>query len=198
MTRPILALALAVLLGACGDSPPDAADGAAAAPLDTVAINAAAGTDSGPAPRGRLALDGEGLRVFTVPSGSARPIPFGTPAAEVVRMLTLVQEWAPLEQGENLDCGARFATWPNGLTTYFMRDEFVGWASRDTTGVLTTASGIGVGSTRRELEDVYAAEIAPSTLGLEFTAVGLAGILASDSPDARIENLWAGAACVAR
>lgn len=63
---------------------------------------------------------------------------------------------------------------------------------------LTTASGIGIGSTRADLESAYAARVARSTLGAEFSAGGLAGLLASERPDAPIINLWAGEACLAR
>jgi hypothetical protein len=60
-------------------------------------------------------------------------------------------------------------------------------------------SGIGVGSTRAELQAAYAAAAVDSTtLGVEFTAGGLQGVLESDARTAPIVALWAGAACVAR
>jgi len=37
-----------------------------------------------------------------------------------------------------------------------------------------------------------------STRGIEFTADGVSGILASNAPDARVTALWAGATCVFR
>ena len=49
-----------------------------------------------------------------------------------------------------------------------------------------------------DLENAYAADIGRSTLGIEFTAGGLAGILESEAPDARVQHLWAGVACLGR
>jgi hypothetical protein len=69
---------------------------------------------------------------------------------------------------------------------------------RESGDTLTTVSGIGLGSTRAELEAAYDAEVAPSSLGIEFHAGGLAGLLDSSRPDARVVSLWAGLACVAR
>jgi hypothetical protein len=60
-------------------------------------------------------------------------------------------------------------------------------------------SGIGVGSTRAELESAYAGVAVDSTtLGVEFMAGGLQGVFESDARTAPIVALWAGAACVAR
>ena len=64
--------------------------------------------------------------------------------------------------------------------------------------ILTTASGIGLGSTRAALESAYAARVSRSTLGMEFVAGGIAGLLASDHPAAPITHLWAGQVCLAR
>ncbi|HET7274751.1 MAG TPA: hypothetical protein VFI91_06200 [Longimicrobiaceae bacterium] len=144
-----------------------------------------------------LALEGEGLRIFILPSGSARPIPFGTPSDEARRILTAVLDQEPVEQGENVDCGIDYARWENGLLVVFAGGEFAGW-SVGRGSRLTTASGIGLGSTRAELESVYAAQIEPSTLGIEFTAGDLAGVLDSPAQDAPIIALWAGIACLAR
>ena len=144
-----------------------------------------------------LALDGEGLRIVAGGSGATRPLPFGTPMQETVSAITQVLGSDPRESGESADCGTQFVTWPAGLTTWFTRDRFTGWAvGRGST--LTTISGIGVGSTRVELLDVYAADIRATSLGQEFVAGGIAGILESESDEARITNLWAGTACLAR
>jgi hypothetical protein len=59
-------------------------------------------------------------------------------------------------------------------------------------------SGVRVGSTRAELEAAYAAEVAESTLGTEFNAGGLGGLLSGPGKDARITDLWAGINCFFR
>lgn len=156
-------------------------------------------TPDTPPPAAALALDGEGLRIFNAASGSSRAIAFGTARADTRAMLTATQGGPPIREGENIDCGATMAVWRGGLTTWFARDRFVGWSVADATSPLSTAGGLKVGSTRDEVEHgASVATITPSSLGEEFTAGGIAGLLASAAPDARVSTLWAGNACVAR
>jgi hypothetical protein len=191
--RPILLLAL---LACCTDPPGDDEPAAAPAPA---AMPARAST---PAPAtasdsAAIALEGDGLRIFIIPSGSARPIPFGTPAADVIALLTKILGSPPREEGDSPECGGRFATWSAGLTTWFTRGAFAGWHVSDGSR-LTTASGIGLGSTRADVESAYAVEVRRTSLGVEFTAGKLAGILESSQTDAHVLHLWAGVTCVAR
>lgn len=124
--------------------------------------------------------------------------------SDALATLVAVQGRQALAQGQKADCGAAYATWDDGLTAWFVRERFAGWSARApgagaaSTRVLATASNVGVGSTRAELEGAYRAKIAASTLGTEFTAGNLAGLLDSARPDARIVNLWAGTTCLAR
>ena len=87
-------------------------------------------------------------------NGSARPIPFGTPREATLAALGF--RGAPSDTGTLEECGAGpldQASWPDGLTLYFQEAKFLGWAlAGNATNKLTTASGIGVGSTRAELE----------------------------------------------
>jgi hypothetical protein len=48
------------------------------------------------------------------------------------------------------------------------------------------------------MEDSLVPEISQTSLGTEFDAGGLSGVLSGRGPDARIEGLWAGMACIAR
>lgn len=171
----------------------DEAGGVAAIRVGGTRAERVAAADAGAA----LSLEGEGLRVFLEGSGSARPVPFGTSRDRTMRILTRVQDQGPVEEGENPDCGVHYASWGNGLVVVFARDEFAGWSvARGST--LTTAAGVGLGSTRAELESAYAAQVEPSSLGIEFSAGGLAGALESGSADAPIIALWAGVACLGR
>ncbi|WP_309673554.1 hypothetical protein [Gemmatimonas sp.] len=112
------------------------------------------------------------------------------------------------EVAENLECRATVATWPaSGLQLWFTSDSaarFIGWSlggrapTDSTVPKLTTPSGIGLGSTRAALDSAYVVRVARSSLGVEFSAGGLAGILASARADAPIQNLWAGQVCLAR
>jgi len=146
----------------------------------------------------QLALEGEGLRVFLLPSGSSRPVSFGMPKNSALEILTTVRQSPPTEQGESAVCQLSYANWADGLTAWFSGDRFTGWSLRPGSASLSTAGGIGLGSTRMELESVHQPDFGDSTLGVEFTADGLAGLLESAEPDAKVLNLWAGTACVVR
>src|SRR3546814_13009983 len=63
---------------------------------------------------------------------------------------------------------------------------------------LGTMAGITRGSTRSDLESAYAAEVGETTLGTEFTAGGLSGLLDGNGPTAYITTLWAGTTCAFR
>jgi len=198
-------IVLALALAACSPDPAPIADPVA----NTAALPAPAATASpAPAPAEPpavanpvLAIDGEGFRLFNPANGAARPIAFGAPRADTLAALSFrgAPGIARLEE-----CGAGpldQAAWPDGLRVYFQRGKFVGWAldARGTDGTskpaIATASGIGPGSTRAELESAYAAKVVQSTLGTEFSAGDLAGLLDGKAPSARITNLWAGTSC---
>lgn len=149
-----------------------------------------------------LAVDGEGLRLFNPVNGAAQPLPFGTARALV--LTALAGRGAP-DLGTQTECGAGpldFATWRDELKLYFQAGKFTGWAIDDRAAravtaprTLTTAAGIALGSSRAELDAAYAIEVVQSTLGTEFTAGGLAGLLDGPGPRAKITNLWAGTSC---
>lgn len=143
----------------------------------------------------KLALDGEGLRIFNTVSGASRLVPFGISRADVVNAVSAAQKARPLLQGDNLACRAAYASWPSGLTAFFAKDRFAGWSAVHADPALTTASGIGVGSTRADLEGSYQILVTASGHGTEFTAGALAGRLDAGGPDARVTALRAGLAC---
>ncbi len=203
-------LLLAVIVVACGDR--TAAPAPATAPVPaapTVAIQvpitlpksgtvAESPPESRLVPVAKLALDGEGLRVFTIVTGASRLIAFKTAQSDVLRMLNAVLAAPPAAQGENLDCRASYASWSNGLTIWFMRERFVGWSMQAASDGLATASGVQIGSSREALESAYTVKVGPSTLGIEFSAGALSGLLDSASAEARVTHLWAGITCLAR
>ena len=89
--------------------------------------------------------------------------------------------------------------WAPGFTVLFDGAGFAGWSVREgAAGAPRTAAGLGIGSTRADLDAAYSATVGPSTLGTEFTAGGIAGLLDGAGPDAVVTNLWAGNACIAR
>jgi hypothetical protein len=149
-----------------------------------------------------LALSGEGLQVVEAETGSTKPFVFGTEIAPLENAVTQVLG-TPEETAYNDECPGGPLTitqWPNGLALNADGDTFVGWSVRPNTesASLTTLAGIGIGSTLSDLEEAYQVEIFGSSLGVEFYAGQLAGLLDSDEPDGMITDMWAGTVCVFR
>jgi hypothetical protein len=148
-----------------------------------------------------VALDGEGIRMVSAPTGSARLLAFGSPSAQAIAAVSQVYG-APIDRATNRDCGAgamEFVGFRDGMMLNVQDERLVGWTVRPgSTAGPTTMSGIGLGATRAQLESVYAATIRQSSIGTEFSAGGIAGVLASAAPDARITDIWAGLNCIAR
>ena len=190
--------ALAALAAACSSEPAAESNQPEALPANITVQSAEPAAGSAPAAQAApaLAIESSGLRLFDRASGSARPLPFGTPQAAV---MTALAGLGTAEINKLDECGAGpldGASWPAGPTLYFQDGKFVGWAvggpGRE---ALTTASGIGIGSTRAELEAAYKTEVFDSSLGTEFAAGELFGILEGDGANAKITNLWAGTSC---
>ena len=196
MVRPTCLTAM-LLLGACAPDPAPPADpaikeqptanGAAPDPAVTAPIEAAAPV---------LAVDGEGLRLFNPVTGAGRPLPFGSARQAVLAVMS--GRDSP-ETGTQEECGAGpldYAIWPDGLKLYFQQDKLAGWAlDGRAAGKVTTAAGIGPGSSRSELEAAYKVKIMQSTLGTEFTAGDLSGLLDGPGARASVNAMWAGVSC---
>lgn len=192
--RPQLNIALlVVLLAACSNQDPVIVPQA-----KPPAPAAAADPAPAAAPAGLLALDGEGLRIFNGDSGASRLLAFGEDAKQATDTLGRVLAETPPAWVENEECSVEFARWSNGLTLWSSQSRFSGWSLTPGSAAISTARGVKLGSTRTELENAYDAEIMESSLGTEFLAGGLAGVLDSPGPDAKISNLWAGETCIAR
>ncbi|MFN3817983.1 hypothetical protein [Blastomonas sp.] len=225
--RPILAalpLLAATLLSACQAEPEKRAEAdadphqgidlppghpAIAVPGEGVASTDAAVSAHPPV----ISLDGEGLRLVDPKSGATRPLAFGVGAAQLKQVAEKLK--GPAQSGRNDECGAgplTYLSWDDGLTLYSLDGLFAGWAldergaaapaksdaKAQPTPRLTTISGIGIGSTRAQLLDVYDAKIEQTTLGTEFNAAGLSGILDGTGAKAKVTNLWSGVNCVFR
>jgi len=175
------------------------ADTLIVAPADSVPLTL---TVPPAAPAVHVSLDGDGLRFVVESSGSTRLLAFGTPAAQVIAAVSAAIG-AAQSRGTNADCGAgpvAFVGFDRGLSLIMQDGSFVGWSARVTgdSATLTTMSGIGVGSTRAALDSSYVATVSRTTLGTEFAAGRIQGVLASASRSAPITDLWAGTSCVAR
>ena len=145
-----------------------------------------------------LAVEADGLRLVDPASGAARPLPFGMAQDQLLAILESFR--GPADGGTNSECAEGpidYAAWADGLTLNFQEERFVGWALDERAeGAHATMSGIGPGSTRAELEAV-SAEVAveQTSLGTEFSAGGIGGLLDGESPDARVTAMWAGVTC---
>jgi len=196
--KPMRSPGLALLAVASACSPGAAPNSnQAATPANVAATAEEAASSAAAQAQPVLAVEGEGLRLFDRDTGSARPLPFGTPREEALAALAFRGE--PAATGRLEECGAGpldYARWGDGLTLYFQDSRLAGWALDDRgKGGPTTAAGLGVGSTRAELEAAYDAKVFDSTLGTEFAAGELFGILDGPGPKAKVAHLWAGASC---
>ncbi|HYJ82810.1 MAG TPA: hypothetical protein VEW26_08215 [Allosphingosinicella sp.] len=187
-----------VLLGLAGcDSGPPGNSGAESPAAPANASAPAPVPAPAPAAAPAIVLEGAGLRI---PGASPpRTVAFETPRAETIAALTKALGRAPSELGENEECGGgggmQFAEWKDDLTAWFLDGQFAGW---DSEGRLRTIEGVGIGSGRAEVAGLPGFEVEESTLGIEFRAGGLSGILESQAADAKVTHLWGGATCVFR
>ena len=189
-------------MAACGGEP---APQNATAPVENAAVaDNAAAPDPSPTPTADaepqvlLNLTGGALSFVDPNSGRARELAFETERAVIERAVEAALG-APAERGSNGECGEGamdFARMPGGLLVWFQQGKFAGWFLDGRDGAkLTTASGIGIGSTRKALLDVYDAEISESSLGQEFTAGELSGLLSGAEPGAKVTAIWSGQVC---
>lgn len=211
MTSPIthnLLLACLLLFAVSCQTTPESTT-TSPSPTSTPANSASpavADTDSNqvnpPAPQSdtQLALSEEGLQLVK-DTGSTQLLPFDAEREQVVIAVTGVRG-KPAEQGTNSECGAgplEYTSWADGLTLHSSNGRFVGWnvnSQRSKAAkAYTTMAGIGVGSTRAELNSAYSPLVEQTSLGTEFAAGKLYGLLDSNGADAEVTNLWAGTTC---
>lgn len=148
-----------------------------------------------------LALSAEGLQLVTQDTDSTQLLPFDTKHEQVVETLTEVRG-EPAEQGTSADCELEFTAWADGLILSSLDGRFVGWhmnaQSSEAAKTYTTMANIGIGSTRAELEEAYSTVVEQTSLGTEFSAENLYGILDGTGADAKVTDLWAGRICIFR
>lgn len=200
-------LTVPMLLAACGGaSLPNTAAPNEAATVEAVAneSEAADGNIAAPADATTplLNLAPEALSLVDPQTGRARELAFGT-----ARGLTVTGATAALgkltDTGRNEECGEGAMEFVEfgGLTLWFQQDKFVGWFIEGTKPKLSTATGAGVGSTRKQVADALAiSDVPDSSLGREFaTEKGdFSGLLDGAGDTAKVTALWSGQACIFR
>ena len=210
-------LLLSVLAAAC-QSQPDSA-GQVATPASSVTTlpgpDTAAPARSAARPA-KLALTANALQLVNTETGATSDIALGRPFEQLVRTVTDVLAQAPTNVGVNGECSVgplKMATWANGLTLAFQEAgrrngnagrewQFAGWSlnpGQAAGRAPTTMAGVGLGSTRAEVESAYVIKVVQTSLGREFsTTSGLYGLLDGAGPQARVAAMWSGTSCVFR
>lgn len=198
-------VAALTLLAGCGEQevPPvnivttaDIGNDAVVVPAGNAAAEPAVVNETAPAPALNIAPDGVSL---VTESGSARHASFGMDRDVAVPMVTAALG-KPTDTGRNDECGQGpmdTVDFKDGLTLFFQEGKFVGWDldGRDKGGY-STAAGIGIGSTLKELRAAMTVTVdEESTLGIEFSSGELGGLLSSTAAAGKITHLWAGSTC---
>jgi hypothetical protein len=198
MTMRILLPVLLVTACSEGTEPADtnAMDNAQAAATPAASAPAAAK----PAAKPLLTLREKGLALVDPASRASQPIAFGMAEAETLRRVSDVLG-KPDERGMNDECpgGALgYATWRRQITLYFSEGKFAGWMLEpEAPAGLTTEKGIGMRSSREDLDRAYDLNVdEEGSLGVEFGAGEFYGTLTGPEPEAHVQSLGAGAACI--
>ncbi|MBQ1497475.1 MAG: hypothetical protein IIZ38_04100 [Sphingomonas sp.] len=194
------------LLAACAPEPEKPMEKDAAANAAEIIVPPAGNAEANAA-SARAEAPGIGVRLapeeltLVQPDGSSRHVRFGMARADAVRMLAGALG-SPIEEAGNQDCGAGplgSAAFRDGLSLYFQDGKFAGWDldGREAAG-FATAKGIGIGTSRKELEAAGTVDVGETSIGNEFMMGALSGLLSSPAPDGKVTNLWAGVTCIAR
>jgi hypothetical protein len=203
MMHPRHLLVATLLLAACGSEP--SRDAASTSPGSVAEVPAAVVRDTGDTTsrgsspeRGAAAivLAPDGLTI-AAGAGAPKRLAFGGAQAGVLADVE-AGLGEPKEQGNQEECPAGplyHATYASGVQVVFQDGEFVGWFAREGSG-LRTEQGIGPGSTVGELKKAYpAVTVAESSLGHEFAAGELYGVVTGPSDTATVEVMFAGTNC---
>lgn len=135
-------------------------------------------------------------------TGATRHITFGMEKVAATQMVAAALG-SPIEQATNEECGAgplQYAVFRDGLSLYFQDGKFAGWdLDGRENGKFSTGNGIGIGTTRKALEDAAGpVAVEESSIGQEFTVGEMSGLLSANEPGGKVTNLWAGVTCIAR
>ncbi|HEV3050194.1 MAG TPA: hypothetical protein VGX50_07795 [Longimicrobium sp.] len=201
MIRPRYLLLLSFALAACGpDRPADSTGDTVRASADSAArVTRAVDTlpSAATAPRS-IALAADGLEVSA--GGAPQRLAFGAARASALAEVGGVLG-QPVQQGMQEECPAGplyQVSYAGGLQLVFQDSAFVGWFAQPGSTLRTTRK-IGPGSTLAQLKAAYpATKVEETSLGHEFDAGELWGIVTDTTDAGVVEVLFAGINCIFR
>ena len=202
MTRiAIFAAAALIALGGCDDRGGTGKDRANAATGGGSAAEAGSNRGQGEeAGSTRVLLEPDAVIAGGTEEGR---IPFGTGADQAIERLTPLLG-ADIERNSSDECGAgpmQFANWGE-VALNFQEGRLVGWSLRVASQApwIGTPGGATIGTPRSELGSALAGPLTveETSLGTEFSAGGLSGLLSGPGPNATVTDLWAGTNCIMR
>lgn len=191
-----------LLLAACGSEPADDAATPAQDSVDAPAVAERAGDSAAAAPVAAaptIVLAQDGLRI-TGGTQTAAQVGFGTAREQVLGQVggVIAGEGTQAEQAECPAGPLTTTKYPAGLELVFQEGKFVGWAAESGTA-LRTEAGIGPGSTLGQLRAAYpAATVDETSLGIEFMAGELYGVVSDSTAAGQVEIMFAGINCIFR
>jgi hypothetical protein len=181
----------AIVAAGCGGEPEGGA-------VRTSSPDSASGGVAAAAPAAKPVAGGVVLAAQGLDVAGAR-LAFGGGREQVLAAVGAVLG-APQEEGTNEECPAG----PLAHVQYadvqlvFQDGSFVGWFAQEGSA-LRTAQGIGPGSTLGQLKAAYpAATVEETSLGSEFAADGLYGVVTNPSDEGKVQVMFAGTNCLFR
>lgn len=185
-----LLLALVLLLSACQADSTEPAPEALEVEADATEAPAGAGVV--------IALAGDGLQVVNASTGAARMLAFDETDMATVEMVLTNALGTPSDHSTCEIRGLQVVSWENGLSINAESTNFGGWFYRGSSEpVLTTMSGVGIGTPLSDASASYDGEVVEASFGTLFVSGGLVGILDGDGDSAEITALYAGTNCIA-
>ncbi len=148
-----------------------------------------------PTPTDAVYPEPGGIRLKSQDGTAIWDVPFGTPFHILMPALQTVLGDG-FEMAFPAECPAGpviIVHFPDVFDLVFQEDRLQGW-SLPYEAPRTTYSGLGWGSSVAFLEQNYEVERFESTLGDEFSAEGLSGII----EDGMVSHLWSGITCIYR
>ena len=145
----------------------------------------------------RVMISQGGLTLANPDATATATLPFGAPFHDSLRLLaTVMGHDFSVYLPEECPAGpVVVVSFPGQIDLIYQQDQLAGWMLRPGSD-LSTPSGIGLGTPLAGLGSFATLEIMESTLGWEFQAGSVSGLL-SDR-EGIVEHLWSGTVCIFR